>query len=384
MSKNTTISSTMEYKLENIELSKISNELYDFRDPNLERLDRKSEEFNNLKQSVTRQGILSPIHLTHSTPDGKEDRYVLVDGRRRFLAAKELGFKTIPSIIITGKNPQQLAIITLTQNIHRKDLRSGEKTKAIIKLFNMHGYSIPDIITTANKLGYTSPQVKHRKPIEDKFVEIYESIGLDAGTIYMMVSVIRDLPEHIYDLADKEGLDLAHKALLSHKSLKQHPDIQESLVFHLKDLPNIKQARTYINNYIKKIESGAWKEDEDTGKKSWDSEATEEAISETEEQTRPETVPSSTRQYLSLITATDQFLKEFTNDAKGRKVKDYRDEHIKYSEYYRKEIIDKIGMEECVALRYDLIMVQKVVKSTLDLIERKYPDSFNPNTRLSF
>lgn len=62
----------------------------------------KDESFERLVSSIERVGILVPIVVaTLPKPQG-EIKYELVDGERRFRAAKELGKKTVPAHVLHG------------------------------------------------------------------------------------------------------------------------------------------------------------------------------------------------------------------------------------------------------------------------------------------
>ena len=54
------------------------------------------EEFAMLKESIKTNGILQPLILIEKK---KRDGFILVDGRGRLKAAKELGLKEVPALI---------------------------------------------------------------------------------------------------------------------------------------------------------------------------------------------------------------------------------------------------------------------------------------------
>jgi len=355
-----------ENKIENISVEKINNELFDFRDDKLEREDKHSEEFEHLKTSIQKQGLLAPINVTPSKR--KNGSYLLVDGRRRFAAIQQLGLKTVPAIIITNKSENDLAMITLTQNIHRKDLKAAEKTKAIIKVFEMNGYNVDDVMSNTIKLN-NQDKAKKLKEIDIKFINIVESLGFSVSYITTLVQVYKNLPRDIFEKAEEAGLSTQHKQLLTHKPLRKYPELQRTLVEELKDIQNYDDARKHVEKYERNIEIGAYKKDEATDQYDWDK-----SKLETNE---PEVVPSQTKQYLGLMQATEDFLDQFTDYARGKNDDhDYTKEHIKYSEQFRRDIIDNTKVEELLPLRYNLVMIQHVIKSTIDYIEKKHPEEF--------
>jgi ParB/RepB/Spo0J family partition protein len=102
------------------------------------RIDPKSEGYIALRCSIRRHGVLEPI-LVSST---KNDRYSLIAGHRRLLAAQDEKKSHIPARIIEA--PEDLAqkrLIQLTENIQREDLNPMDIAFCIAKLQDELGYS---------------------------------------------------------------------------------------------------------------------------------------------------------------------------------------------------------------------------------------------------
>ena len=349
----TTIFSEDNYRIEPIEVDKISDELYDFRDKQKELEDKTSEEFQQLKLSIENEGILSPVHISRHKQ--KADTYLLVDGRRRFNAIKELGIKTIPAIIVSRKAESDLDVITLVQNIHRKDLKAEEKTKAILKLFELHGYGYGEVMQITNKLDYSKRKDSAAQDVNSKYIntsikserektfdKLVKRIGIHPRYIRTLVYVYSNLDKEVYEEIEKAELPLYYQSLLVNKTLKQHPEIAKGLVWQLKSLKNYEDAKTWRDQQVSDLETGALKVDEDVPAYGYQSDP-----SKREDVTRPKTVPSSVRYYLEMIRRSNEFLDTFTDDAKSKSKNqynripaDYTKEHIKYSEDFRRQIID--------------------------------------------
>jgi ParB family chromosome partitioning protein len=84
-------------------------------------------EIESLAASIKVRGVLQPIKVR---PAG--DRWVIVWGQRRFLAARKAGLETIPAIT-TGEEPDgaNLAIEQLVENLHRDDLNPVDRARAM-------------------------------------------------------------------------------------------------------------------------------------------------------------------------------------------------------------------------------------------------------------
>jgi ParB family transcriptional regulator, chromosome partitioning protein len=92
------------------------------------------EKIAQLAQSIKEHGIVQPIVLK------KEDKsYTIVAGERRWRAAKLIGLREIPAVVMELDNKQILEI-SLIENLQREDLNPIEEAvayKRLIDEFNM-------------------------------------------------------------------------------------------------------------------------------------------------------------------------------------------------------------------------------------------------------
>ncbi len=86
------------------------------------------EKISELAQSIKEHGVIQPIILNK-----EEDTYVVIAGERRFRAAKSIGLKEIPAIIMNIDDKEVLEI-SLIENIQREDLNPIEEAIAYKKL----------------------------------------------------------------------------------------------------------------------------------------------------------------------------------------------------------------------------------------------------------
>lgn len=100
------------------------------RNPENPRIHFTPEEMDRLTESIARKGVLVPVVVY---PDG--DRYVLIDGERRWRCAQELGLETIPAVIT--EPPDREENLVQMFNIHMvreawKDIPTANALRAII------------------------------------------------------------------------------------------------------------------------------------------------------------------------------------------------------------------------------------------------------------
>jgi ParB/RepB/Spo0J family partition protein len=128
---------------------------------------RKSPgDVGDLVDSVKEKGILEPVL---ARPIG--GRYELVVGSRRFEAARIAGLKRIPAIV-RSMTDEEAIIVSLVENIQRRDIEPEEEYDAIVALrkANPRAYGSSDQIAKA--LG------KSRRYVDDRMnaVEAVRSI----------------------------------------------------------------------------------------------------------------------------------------------------------------------------------------------------------------
>ncbi|MCR1952969.1 MULTISPECIES: ParB/RepB/Spo0J family partition protein [unclassified Clostridium] len=88
------------------------------------------EKIAELAQSIKEHGIIQPIILNK-----KNNSYVIVAGERRWRAAKLLGLKEIPAIIME-LTEKDILEVSLIENIQRQDLNPIEEAIAYKKLLS--------------------------------------------------------------------------------------------------------------------------------------------------------------------------------------------------------------------------------------------------------
>ncbi len=97
-----------------------------------------------LAESIKEKGIIQPIIVREH-----EDKYQIVAGERRFLAAKLAGLKSIPAIV-KNISDEESAEIALIENVQRKDLNPIEEALAYRRLIDKFGYTQEEL---AKKIG---------------------------------------------------------------------------------------------------------------------------------------------------------------------------------------------------------------------------------------
>ena len=101
---------------------------------------RKNFEKENLEEltnSIKERGIIQPIIVRQS--DDMDDKFEIVAGERRWLAAQNAGLHEIPVVIIKADNLKSLEF-AIVENVQRKDLNPIEEAEGYKKLIDEFDY----------------------------------------------------------------------------------------------------------------------------------------------------------------------------------------------------------------------------------------------------
>lgn len=89
---------------------------------------------DDLAKSINEKGLLNPVTVLDR--DGK---YELIIGKRRYLAYRSLGWRTIPAIVRKNLEDTEARILSLIENVHRADLHPIDKARAYTEIYDEYG-----------------------------------------------------------------------------------------------------------------------------------------------------------------------------------------------------------------------------------------------------
>lgn len=125
-----------------------------------------AEELKELTQSIKQKGFIQPI-VARKINDGN---YEVVAGERRFLAAKSLGLKEIPTIV-KDVNDKDAFVLALIENLQRKELNPLEEAGAFKRLVNEFGVSLEEVAQLVGKDKTTIVNTLRLLKLPDKIQE---------------------------------------------------------------------------------------------------------------------------------------------------------------------------------------------------------------------
>lgn len=103
------------------------------------RSDFDEESLQSLADSIRRHGVIQPVVLRR-----RDDRFELVAGERRVLAAKRAGLTKVPAVVRTLDDTQML-LVALVENVQRSDLNPIDRAQALKRLVDEHAKSHEEV-----------------------------------------------------------------------------------------------------------------------------------------------------------------------------------------------------------------------------------------------
>lgn len=239
--------------------------------------DKNDEKFQSLVRSIQHNGLLNPLTILKVN-----DKYVLVAGRRRLRACKELGLKTVPIFIKNVPLEQQkteIRKISVIENIQRLTLEDYERSYGIKDIYESAGYKLADAIAGVKSIdNWFSNNTNHKvdwdafihnsvvyrerlntSPLrfDKKFIAICQSIGFAPKYQYQLLQLVRDIPEKTLIKADKANISTHAKIALTNTKLREHPKMQDAIVNEIAKKQDKNTIKEMVYQVASDLETGA-------------------------------------------------------------------------------------------------------------------------------
>jgi len=188
------------------------------------------EAITELKESILTHGILQPI-IVRKTIKGFE----IVAGERRFRAAKEAKFSTVP-VVVRELNEQQMMEIALLENLQREDLTPIEEAFAYQSLLDHLKITQEQL---AKRLGKSRPHI--------------------ANHLRLL-----SLPKHVQDLISEGKLSMGHgRTLLGLKKKEKLNAVVEKVMAEELNVRQLEALISQINQNVPRETSKPPKKEKD-------------------------------------------------------------------------------------------------------------------------
>ncbi|MCX5805483.1 MAG: ParB/RepB/Spo0J family partition protein [Proteobacteria bacterium] len=156
-------------------------------------VDTTSESFKALMSSIKDKGVLEPVLVTQ-----KDDKYLLLCGERRYLAAQKLDMETIPARIVnTVTQKDEILAIQLTENLQREDLNPIDQANGILAYFQAKhpdkGYNLDGVMSEI--MNYNLKPDSVSKEVTDTVSVIAVISGKSTRTLLRTISLLKLVPK---------------------------------------------------------------------------------------------------------------------------------------------------------------------------------------------
>ena len=197
------------------------------------------EELEDLSNSILSKGIVNPVLITPSKK--KEDNiFYLIAGERRWRAAQIAKIHEIPSIIIRNIDSTDASIISLIENVQRKDLNAIEEAKGFNEIINKYKYTQDRVAKTVGKSRVYITNSLRLLKLPQKIIDFIENQEISPGHARLLIG--RDDALELVLKIIKEKLSVRNlEDLLSKKLIKKKVKIND---------PNIDGIAKNISNLL--------------------------------------------------------------------------------------------------------------------------------------
>ncbi|HUA12919.1 MAG TPA: ParB/RepB/Spo0J family partition protein [Candidatus Sulfotelmatobacter sp.] len=131
--------------------------------PNQPRRHFDEKALNELATSIKHHGIIQPLVITPL----KDGKYTIIAGERRWRAAQIAQLSTVPAIIRSTKELEQLEI-ALIENVQRVDLNPLEQAASILKLHDQFSMTLEQIAKRLGKATSTISNISRLAQLPEK------------------------------------------------------------------------------------------------------------------------------------------------------------------------------------------------------------------------
>ena len=141
---------------------------------------------DELAQSIKKNGIIQPIAVRPDQDDS--DKYEIVAGERRWLAAQKAGLHEVPIVILDLDDGEALEV-AIVENIQRDDLNIIEEAKAYKRLSEEFGYDHEKIARFMSKSRSHVSNTLRLLSLPKDVIGMIEENNLTAGQARPLIGI---------------------------------------------------------------------------------------------------------------------------------------------------------------------------------------------------
>ena len=216
------------------------------------RINFDEEKIKELSDSIKKNGLIQPIAVRKDKID--KNKYEIVAGERRWLAAQKAGLHEVPIVILDLSDSQTLEV-AIVENVQRQDLNVIEEAKGYQRLAKEFGYDQEKIAQFTSKSRSHISNTMRLLTLPSDVVTMLEEGLLTAGQARPLVGLSNasGVAEEIINkkLSARDVENLTKKSKKPFKLFKQVDADVENIKNQLEDVLGLK-----VNILNKKNNSG--------------------------------------------------------------------------------------------------------------------------------
>jgi len=197
------------------------------------------ENLEELTNSVKERGVIQPIIVRNS--QDHSDKYEIIAGERRWLAAQNAGLHEIP-VVITEADDLKSLEFAIVENVQRHDLNSIEEANGYQKLIDQFGYDQEKVAKFIGKSRSHISNCLRLLTLPKEVIALIENGNLSQGHAKVLVGL-------------ENAFFVAKKIIDKKLSVRQAENLvrifktKSISKYALKD-PNLKQLESELINKI--------------------------------------------------------------------------------------------------------------------------------------
>ena len=150
---------------------------------------RKNFDKKNLEEltnSVKERGVIQPIIVRQSAD--QKNKYEIIAGERRWLAAQNAGFHEVP-VVITEADDLKSLEFAIVENVQRHDLNSIEEANGYQKLIDEFGYDQEKVAKFIGKSRSHVSNCLRLLTLPKQIIDLIETNKLSQGHAKVLVGL---------------------------------------------------------------------------------------------------------------------------------------------------------------------------------------------------
>ena len=197
------------------------------------------ENLEELTNSIKERGVIQPIIVRNS--QNHSNKYEIIAGERRWLAAQNAGLHEIP-VVITEANDLKSLEFAIVENVQRYDLNSIEEANGYQKLIDQFGYDQEKVAKFIGKSRSHISNCLRLLTLPKEVITLIENGNLSQGHAKVLVGL-------------ENAFFVAKKIIDKKLSVRQAENLvrifktKSKSKYILKD-PNLKQLESELINKI--------------------------------------------------------------------------------------------------------------------------------------